>query len=225
MDKKFIERLVQRTSVYVDGHYSLNTSDHLTIPNFLSSMSSSIRAIESFTPQNLPVQLNTTPNVSGFNERRRGGSVAGAKILEKIRHGEYPMRIDNQGKILDKVDIVCHSMGFAYALGIIDILKQEGIPLGRFYIFAPENACSGEVNVNEWEQVWQYGSDEENHPLWMQDGVAPQCPVGNIGVKRAFIPLEDNTVPKGFVKSHKIENYGWIFTRKGGEPGYVTSRK
>jgi hypothetical protein len=47
------------------------------------------------------------------------------------------MRIDNQGNILDKVDIVCHSMGFAYASGIIEVLKSAKIPLGRFYIVAP----------------------------------------------------------------------------------------
>jgi hypothetical protein len=101
-------------------------------------------------------------------------------------------------------------------------LKSAKIPLGRFYIVAPENACSGNVNVNDWEEVWQYGSDEENHPLWTQDGVAPQCAAGGLDDdQRAYIPLDDNTVPKGFVDSHMIENYGWIFRLESDKKGYV----
>jgi hypothetical protein len=231
MDKKFIDRLSPRTSVYVDGHYSLTTSNHLTIPNFLASMAA-ITAISTSPAQFIPTTndrlLNTTPNVNGFNERRRGGIIAGARILEKIKNGEYSMRIDNEGKIIDKVDIVCHSMGFAYALGIVDILKQAGVPLGRFYIFAPENACSGEVNINEWEEVWQYGSDEANDPVWVQDGVAPQCKISGLldminKSGRAYVP---STAKRGFVNSHKIENYEWIFTTiKDGDKGYVKPRK
>jgi len=143
---------------------------------------------------------------------------------DSTRAREYAMRIDNQGNVLDKVDIVCHSMGFAYALGIIDILKQAKIPFGRFYIIAPENAGSGSVNVNEWEDVWQYGSSEEalKDTPWLQDGVAPQRPVGNIGTKRAYIP---STEKQGFLESHLIKNYGWIFNVKPGVEGYVTPRK
>jgi len=219
MDTKFIERLKPRKTVYVDGHFSLTTSNHLTLLNFISSYTSFIIAQ---TDPTKSVVLDTKPNKAGFNERRKGGAIAGARILDKIKKGEYAMRIDNKGNILDKVDIVCHSMGFAYALGIIDVLKQAKIPLGRFYIIAPENACSGEVNVNEWEQVWQYGTDEANTPLLLQDGVAPQCPVINIGDRRAYIPSGEK---QGFIESHLIENYGWIFTREKGVEGYVTPRK
>ena len=115
-------------------------------------------------------------------------------------------------------------MGFAYALGMIESLKETSpnVRLGGFYIIAPENACSGEVNVNDWLQVWQYGSDEKNPLIYKQDGVAPQCAVKNIGDNRAYIP---DDVPQGFISSHSIGNYGWIFKRKIGTPGYVTPRK
>ena len=40
---------------------------------------------------------------------------------------------------------------------------------------------------------------------------------------RAFIPDDE---PQGFVESHLIKNFEWIFSkRKKGQPGYVTPRK
>ncbi len=86
-----------------------------------------------------------------------------------------------------------------HGLGMVDILKGK-IPLGRFYVIAPENACSGEIDLDAFEEVWQYGSNlgEPNaDPIDQQDGVAPQCAVkglGNIASDykdkrgRAFIP-------------------------------------
>jgi hypothetical protein len=59
---------------------------------------------------------------------------------------------------------------------------------------------------------------------WLQDGVAPQAKVGGNfpESKRANIP---DDVPKGFISSHSVSNYGWIFNRKSNEKGYVTPRK
>jgi hypothetical protein len=78
------------------------------------------------------------------------------------------------------------------------------------------------VNINDFTEVWQYGSDEVNDPVHRQDGVAPQAPVGNIGIRRAYIP---SNVPQGFVTSHSIGNYRWIFGLEMGREGYVTPRK
>ena len=90
---------------------------------------------------------------------------------------------------------------------------------GRIYIIAPENGCSGSVDVNSFEEVWQYGSDERNDPLKKQDGIAPQCPAGNMQTKRAYIPDE---VPQNFLNSHYISNYHWIFNITNPNlPGYV----
>jgi len=103
----------------------------------------------------------------------------------------------------------------------------KGLTLGRFYIIAPENACSGEVNVNEWKEVWQYGSDEvelKDKP-WLQDGVAPQCPIrGLTETNRAYIEDQIN-VSQGFLESHLIKYYGWIFKIPTKAKGYVTPRK
>ena len=64
-----------------------------------------------------------------------------------------------------------------------------------------------------------------------QDGVAPQAPIISINDKskykeggRAYIPDE---VPKGFLLSHFIGNYMWIFTelKTPSQNGYVKPRK
>ncbi len=52
-------------------------------------------------------------------------------------------------------------------------------------------------------------------------GVAPQCPVRNIGTHRAYIP---ETEPKGVIESHTISNYKWIFKQQRGVKGYVSPR-
>ena len=133
------------------------------------------------------------------------------------------------GKIIfnpatDSLDIVCHSMGFAYAQGMISVLKPAHIKLGRYYIIAPENACSGSVNQGDFEVVWQYGCNNNpgGDPKWCQDGIAPQCAVVNLENNRVYIPIGEL---KGFKASHSIENYGWIFKINiTTDPGYVKKR-
>lgn len=106
---------------------------------------------------------------------------------------------------------------------MIEVIKESypDIHFGGYYIIAPENACSGYVNPDEWDEVWQYGTDEKNDAKWLQDGVAPQCPVRNIGTHRAYIPEAES---KGFIESHTISNYKWIFKQQRGVKGYVSPR-
>lgn len=103
-------------------------------------------------------KLNAEPNLAGFNERRMNGQKAGRNLLADIRSQKISMHRDPQNNIIDTLDIIAHSMGYAYALGMADILKGK-IPVGRFYIIAPENACSGDIDLNAFEEVWQYGSN------------------------------------------------------------------
>ena len=102
------------------------------------------------------------------------------------------------------------------------------------HIIAPENANSGGTYWEDFEEVWQYGSNlgqPNQDPMWEQDGVAPQCPVPDIKTPylktktgRVFIPK--SWAPKGFVECHTIGNYGWIFKeKKEGDDGYVKQRK
>jgi hypothetical protein len=124
------------------------------------------------------------------------------------------------------IDIVAHSMGFAYATGMIHELKNCGLDISwdGFYIIAPENGCGGGLGTI-WAEYWQYGSNYKQtdaDPIFDQDGVAPQCAVIGIGNNRAFIPKDFQ--PKGFLNSHSISNYGWIFEQQSKDPGYVTPK-
>ena len=57
-----------------------------------------------------------------------------------------------------------------------------------------------------------------------QDGVAPQSGVQGLpDGQRAYIP-KDPSIPKNFVDSHIIKNYGWIFEQQEKDPAYVTPR-
>jgi hypothetical protein len=236
----FVSRLQPKKVTYMSGHDNVGTSNHRNIDNFLGSMYESFTA---YYTHGVTCYLNPScvvlaknPNVSGFNQRRNNGKARGIDYVNMLKTECVK---GSDGLVHDTVDIVCHSMGFAHALGIIDDIKEaiktdlKGLKLGRFYIIAPENACSGEVNVNEWQQVWQYGSDEETlkDKPWLQDGVAPQCRVNGLldnpqKSGRAYIPT-DGSVPQGFLNSHSIKNYGWIFSKNTNplSPGYVKPRK
>ena len=66
-------------------------------------------------------------------------------------------------------------------------LKETEMKIGfnRFYTMATENACSGNFKLSDFEEVWQYGSNLDQaagqDPCYQQDGVAPQCPIPNLG--------------------------------------------
>jgi hypothetical protein len=221
IDADFMNRIGTKNAIYADGHHSVATANHLSQANFLASMATS------FKPD-APTMLNTVPNVSGYNVRYNYGKVAAYDMISKLNSNTIQFDKNN-----DTLDIVAHSMGYAYAVGIIDALTGTGVKFGRFYIIAPENACSGNgVDYAKFTEVWQYGSNlgEPNaDPLKQQDGVAPQCAVPDIVSShgktkngRVFIP---NGVEKDFLKCHTIGNYKWIFTeRKLGMDGYVKPR-
>jgi hypothetical protein len=135
----------------------------------------------------------------------------------------------------NKIDIVAHSFGFAYSLGMVDYLIDKiqadaGTPkFGRYYILAPENAVgktgsiepSYRLKVNNFESVFQYGSNFENKPngepfekYCYRDGIAPQIAINATqAVPNVFIPTTDKYKwMREFNKAHSSDNYGWIFT-------------
>ncbi len=212
LDGKFMNRIGVQQAVYADGHHGIVTSNHLNQAYFLLSLKSS-------NDITLPTILNTIPNVDGFNARLNYGKVAGNDLLTQINNGSVTFNKTN-----DSLYVVCHSMGFAYAQGMIEILRLAGVKVKRYYILAPENGCSGTVDVESFEEVWQYGTDEINDPPKQRDGVAPQCKVnGLLGNKRVYIPDGE---PKDFLNCHYINNYYWVFDiRNKFAPGYVHERK
>lgn len=257
IDAMFINRIGTRNVVYSDGHHSVTTSNHKSQDEFLKNLvewqcAANLSVSSAFASYSnllvgIPItlecskyyhnatnfKLHTTKNTNGFATRRSNGLNAGRDILTKINNGSIVF-----DKTRDTIDIVCHSMGYAYALGIIDAINAspDKIKLGRFYCLAPENACSGGTDFSIFEEVWQYGSNEAppaqgGSLVWEQDGVAPQCGIPDItsttkfrNTKHGRVYIPDNTNPKTFLGCHSINNYDWIFAKTKNDPGYVKPR-
>ncbi len=238
IDQKFSLRIGTKNLVYADGHHSVSTSNHGSVPRFLRAMSKSdnrrefCSGIQPGDDEYCYVENNDSPldvdflhtspmNEGGFNLRRTNGKLAGDDFVTNINNGTFDF-----DKNTDTLDIVAHSMGYAYSLGMIEKIQAAGIKLGRFYIIAPENACSGGMNWKCFTEVWQYGSNlgqPGNDPMYLQDGVAPQCECSNLvisngqlnsgnnkPIKTGRIAIPQSITTKGFVGSHSIRNYGWI---------------
>lgn len=225
------ERIKPSETFYLDGHFSVATSNHQHLIQFTSLAARFPKRCHN--PQKhhcytMPRVTSTfwggktiktrkalalSSNKSGFNKRRYNGRIAGRNILQALN--ELPNKSKN-----DTLFIVAHSMGFAYSLGVIDVLRNN-IQFGGFYIIAPENARAGKVNKAEWQEIWQYGSDFPKDAPCLQDGIAPQSAVKGLDNKnRLFIPTE-NYQKKGFFDAHFIGYYTWIFAIEQAHKGAV----
>jgi hypothetical protein len=215
LDDRFIDTLKPSQYYYLDGSMSVKTSNHRSFIRFAKSWYLSNHLLNRKKGKQKFNRLNQQPNPEGFIYRKNKGRIGG-KTLE--------MLLSNQVK--DTLDIVCHSMGYAYALGIIESLTDK-LVFGNIYILSPENASQDGADWSKFLQVWQYGSnlDQPNpDPLWEQDGIAPQCKVKGLYFDqnhgRAFMPRI--WPKKNFIDSHMPYNYDWIFDRiKKGESGYI----
>jgi hypothetical protein len=237
MNELFKKRVNAEAVYYADGHFSVETSNHRSLINF-TTLSTSYphrcdkgKHICRKSPQKnwyffnsdtkIPTAqlLNTDPNYEGFNERRENGRIAGRNLRTMLN--ELPNGSQN-----DTLYLVAHSMGYAYALGIIEELRGH-IAFGGLYIIAPENASAGKVRMNEWEEIWQYGADHVRYAVkapCLLDGIAPQVRAGGLSASnRIFIP--DRYYKRmGFYDSHFIGHYNWIFTIPEEGAGYIRQR-
>lgn len=233
IDDKFKERLNPTETYYADGHYSVATSNYRSLLKFSTISSSYPERCKDSTHHvcyetnfiNLGFlgtikrdtygMLASRSNKRGFKKRKEGGEIAGRNLYQLLN--ELPNCSQN-----DTIYIVAHSMGFAYAQGIVEQLRGK-IQLGGFYIIAPEDGKAGEVNIHEWKEVWQYGSNlgqkNQDAPC-LQDGVAPQSAVKGIGNHRIYFPTA-NYNQKGFFDSHFIGYYTWILDLDKDENGGI----
>ena len=237
IDLRIQKRLNPSETFYADGHFSVSTSNYRSLLNFTNlSNKYPKRCVD---PENHTCAYTNTggsrwfgssqkktasllplnANKSGFYLRRENGRIAGNNLLQLLN--EVPNRSDN-----DTLFIVAHSMGYAYALGMIESMRGR-INFGEFYIIAPENAESGLVDRTEWQQIWQYGCNHaELAPIapCMLDGVAPQSKAKGLSdSQRVYIP-QTYYRRHGFFDSHFIGFYTWIFDIPDGKPGYMGQR-
>ena len=134
--------------------------------------------------------------------------------------------------------ILAHSMGFAYSLGMVSYHRdkiepdQNGHRFGRFYILAPENACSAPTfPISDFEEIWQYGTVESTEPnphkKYENDGVAPQCGIPGLTWTSSVygrVPFQGLKEHLNFVDAHLAGNYKWIFYFVNQKRGYVRAR-
>jgi len=159
--------------------------------------------------------IQTALDASGFAKRMSDGRKAAKDMIAKIKNGTIKLL---PGAV---IDVVCHSMGFAYAQGMIEELFTGGYKIGWVYAIAPENPSQGYV-PNQIEGIWQYGS-QETDDFNKQDGIAPQVAIPGIKDEQR-VPI-DPSAPQNFLQSHVIANYKWIFYRTEKQGGYVKARK
>ena len=228
----FINRINPSEIWYADGHHSVATSNFESVVNF-SAISSVYPApcknLKKHTCFKTKIAGNKTvetysllakkPNLSGFMKRRKSGRIAGLNLNMLLN--ELPNCSEN-----DTLFIVCHSMGYAYSLGMIQELRGK-INFGGFYLLAPENAGVGKTYTKEWKEVWQYGANFEpkkrNAPC-LQDGFAVQVKAKGLKNKnRVFFP-KTNERQMGFFKSHFVGYYTWIFDIPEGKKGAISKR-
>ncbi|TAL62216.1 MAG: fibronectin type III domain-containing protein [Bacteroidetes bacterium] len=222
IDATFTNQITTYNTIYASGNDDVRTSNHASLINLHVSLAS-LLTLQRPPPQN--------KNYDGYQQRWNNGKKAGEDLVKKLHNGTIPCRkttAGGQGSILDTVDVVAHSMGYAYANGLIQALREDWIHVSRYYILAPENPGTGFL-PSGIDEVWQYGSDEEHDPVFTLDGIAPQCKIpgidqfGNKG-GRVFIPVNDQSIKTGPVDSHLAKNYGWILKKNPADKGYVKKR-
>lgn len=208
MDDTLIARFNPASTYYIDGHHPVATSMHRTLGK--SYRSWLVTRFGWVGRSNWG--FNDEPNPEGFQRRVDNGVLCGQRFLQRIASG-------------DTVDIVCHSMGYAYALGFIQAIESS-VVLGKILIMAPEGPGMMGYDWNRFEEVWQYGSDrfEKGADVTCrQDGIAPQCAVVGIDQLapgkggRLFIP---KGARKGFIRSHHLSYWDWFYWIKRGDRGW-----
>lgn len=222
LDNRFIGRLKPDATFFLDANFSVSTSVHRSRLRFTRTY---IRWMLSNNPKKVRKALRRNEkrqNKEGFPYRKEKGRIAGLAFLYSKCTGPNCLQTK------DTIDIVCHSMGYAYTLGFLETI-QDKVILGNCYIIAPENAAMDGYDWTKFQHVWQYGSnfDQENpDALRYQDGVAPQVCVNGLDCLpvtqggRIFFPADWPN--KQFIHSHMVYNYDWIFDRiEEGMPGYI----
>lgn len=215
-DDTIISRFQPVTPIYFDGHHPVKSSMHKSNLRFIKAYCLSRFC---WLPRKSRWVLNTKYNPEGFQERVNNGKSAGKNFLIYL----------NEQNLLGKkvtVDIVSHSMGYAYSLGLIEVIKSE-VNFGKMLAISPESAGLQGADWSLFQEVWQYGGNE-NDPICLQDGIACQEPLKGIEKVptekggRVFIPKSWPNRKKGFLKSHHLNWFQWFYVIKSSDRGYFS---
>jgi hypothetical protein len=225
---RFQERIHADEIWYADGHHSVATSNHGSVVKFAGTaaiypkmcQTTKHHCYHTILPSNQRVAtmslLATNPNYDGFNLRFKRGKIAGMNLLQVLN--EAPNYSAN-----DTLYIVSHSMGHAYAMGMMSVLKGK-LNFADYYAIAPENPVGKTFESRQWRNVWQYGTSRsgktKNYPC-QQDGVAPQSLIKGLPSSQRVIFPVSNAKNMGFTKSHFIGYYTWIFDIPQGKKGFI----
>lgn len=215
LDDTIINRFTSTTAVYFDAHHPLSTSTHRTklrvAKSYLFSRFCWLRKDSRWV-------LNKEINANGFQERVENGRLAALELKKYLL--THPT---------NQLHFVCHSMGYAYMLGMIDVLAEEN-SFGKALILSPEGANTQGRDWSLFEEVWQYGAradDPKANPIFWQDGIAPQQPIVGIDQLppsttggRVYIPESYPRNKLGFIKSHHLAYYQWFDLIQPSDFGY-----
>jgi len=215
LDDTIKKRFPNSQSVYFNAHHPLSTSTHKRLSKALRSY---IFSRFCWVRKQSKWVLNQRINEPGFQERVANGQLAGAALHQFLETHPH-----------QKIHFVCHSMGYAYMLGMVDILENY-VQFGKALILSPEGANTQNRNWALFDEVWQYGAranDKLADPICFQDGIAPQTAVPGIdnlpvGTKGGRIYIPENYPRKklGFIKSHHLAYYDWFGLIGPNDPGF-----
>ena len=205
-DDTLLARFKPDEKWYINGSMGVSTSTHRSMGGF----GISYLAAKCFPwTKKSKILLNQKENPIGFEKRKQQGRIAGKAFVQQRS------TLPSMNNKKDTLDLVCHSMGYAYALGFIEEVKSY-IVFGRFVIISPEGANTDNPDWSLFKSAWQYGSAfNDGSPVSEQDGVAPQCLVKDIDKYDPCcygkITIPKDWSKKGFRESHEMPHIRWIF--------------
>lgn len=217
-DDTLINRFKPIASVYISGHHPLKTSTHRSKFRFACSYLFSHLI---WFRSKRGIGLNTKWNPEGFLIRYENGKICGKNFLQ------FALDSIKTNPEKDTLDIVCHSMGYAYILGFLSQVDTT-YNLGKILIISPESPGYMGYDWNKFQEVWQYGSnlgEKKADIICKQDGIAPQGPLKNLATLnatkggRVFVP---KSAKRAFVYSHHLNWFDWFYTIHPGDYGYFT---
>lgn len=221
LDNYFIDRIKPDKTLYLDGSFSIRTSEMKTRWKFMWHYVRWMTTRRERKAARLYKRYLNHLNTEGFNERVKEGVVA----ANVFKANFLPLDKKNN---LDTLYIVSHSMGYAYSIGFLQNLNSNFV-FGNYYALAPESGPSGAPDWSLFKACFQYGcqfSESGVKNLYKTDGIAPQFEAKGLSTanckQKGRLYKPEDWVVDGFVDSHMVYGLYWIFeTIKVNQLGYV----